>query len=178
MNYFKIPQASLNSALERIQEISQLTSLVTGVERSDQISVKGSITGIGNTALDLSKKQFGKIIDTVAKEHNVNPKLINAVIEQESQFNPNAVSKSGAMGLMQLMPGTAREVGVKKPFDPVDNIRGGTKYLSSLLSRYHGNVTLALSAYNAGPNNVDRYKGVPPFQETKNYVEAIIRKLA
>ena len=173
-----MPQTSLNSALERIQEISQMTALVTGVERSDQISVNNSyVGGLINSPDKVSREKFGLVIDTVAKEHNINPKLVNAVIEQESQYNPNALSNHGAMGLMQLTPGTAREVGVKNPFDPVDNIRGGTKYLSSLLNRYHGNVTLALSAYNAGPSNVDKYKGVPPFEETRKYVKAIIRKL-
>lgn len=178
MNYFKIPHTGLNSALERIQEISQLTGLVTGVERSDQISTHNSyISSLDNLPDKVSRKKFGLVIDTVAKEHDVDPQLVKAVIEQESQYNPNAVSSQGAMGLMQLTPETAREVGVKNPFDPIGNIRGGTKYLSSLLNRYHGNVILALSAYNAGPNSVDKYKGVPPFEETKKYVKAVISKL-
>lgn len=178
MNYFKIPHTGLNSALERIKEISQLTGLVTGVERSDQISTRNSyVSSLDNLLDKVSRKKFGLVIDTVAKEHDVDPQLVKAVIEQESQYNPNAVSNQGAMGLMQLTPETAREVGVKNPFDPVDNIRGGTKYLSSLLNRYHGNVILALSAYNAGPNSVDKYKGVPPFEETKKYVKAVISKL-
>lgn len=168
--YFNLPSNSgYESVLARIEEIEKISSLVSGLERSNQIErVSSSI---------INKQRFGPVIEQVAKEHNINPKLINAVIEQESGFNPNAISKAGALGLMQLMPGTARDMGVKNLLNPHENIRAGTKYLSSLLNRYHGNVTLALSAYNAGPNNIDRFKGVPPFEETKNYVQGVLKKL-
>ena len=179
MDYFKLPQSGLNSALERIQEISKLTGLVTGIERSDQIRVKNALSSFTDTlSAVIQKQKFSNMIDQIAQEHKVDPKLVKAVIEKESRYNPSAVSTTGAMGLMQLMPGTAREMGVTNPLDPVDNIRGGTKYLSSLLNRYHGNVTLALSAYNAGPRNVDKYKGIPPFAETQNYVKEIMEKIA
>ena len=117
--------------------------------------------------------QFEALIEQHANANKVSPVLVRAVIEAESAFNPRAVSHVGAMGLMQLMPGTAKDLGVTDPFDPNDNIRGGTKYLRSLLDRFDNDVTLALAAYNAGPGAVERYDGVPPYRETRNYVAKI-----
>src|SRR5688500_1876686 len=109
-----------------------------------------------------------------SRQHKVAADLVRAVIQVESAFNPVAVSTKGAMGLMQLMPATATELGVGNPFDPDQNIRGGVKYLRQLLDRYNGNVELALAAYNAGIGNVAKYGDVvPPFKETKNYVKKI-----
>jgi len=112
-------------------------------------------------------------IHTAARQFEVDPALVRAVIHAESAFNPNAVSPVGAQGLMQLMPGTAKELGVARPFEAGDNIQGGVNYLAKMLKRFHGDTRLATAAYNAGPGAVTRYKGVPPYAETKAYVNRV-----
>jgi len=118
------------------------------------------------------------IIQEAAALHGVDPDLVKAVIQTESRFDPRARSGAGASGLMQLMPRTAKAVGIEDPFDPRQNIFGGVKYLSQMMERYNGNTALALAAYNAGPGNVRRHRGVPPFRETRGYVSKIAKLVA
>lgn len=121
-------------------------------------------------------RSFDDLIEEEARRHGVRSDLVRAVIQVESAFNPYAVSDKGAMGLMQLMPGTARQLGVSNAFDPEQNVRGGVVYLRQLLDRYEGDERLALAAYNAGPGAVDRHgQTVPPFRETRAYVSRVNR---
>ncbi len=133
-------------------------------------SIQTTITNVTNP----TRAQIMDIISKVSKKYGVDEKLVQAVIRQESGFNPKARSHCGAMGLMQLMPATAKGLGVKDAYNPVQNVEGGVKHLKGLLARYNGNLVLALAAYNAGGGNVDKYGGVPPFKETQNYVKSIL----
>lgn len=117
---------------------------------------------------------YDAIIREACRHHGTSFELIKAMIHVESGFNPSAVSRAGALGLMQIMPENLTAFGVLDPFDPRDNIMGGTRYLKELLGKYNSDLSLSLAAYNAGPGAVDKYKAIPPFKETKNYVQRVL----
>ena len=123
----------------------------------------------------LSERELEPLIKRHSSQQQLHPALIRAVIKAESNFDPRAVSRAGAIGLMQLMPQTAVRLDVRDMFDPDENVGGGTKYLRQLLDRFHGNLPLALAAYNAGENIVDRYQSLPPIDETRQYVRKVLR---
>ncbi len=119
-------------------------------------------------------KSLDEIFQKASEKHNVSVNLLKAIGKAESDFNPKAVSRCGAQGVMQLMPATAKYLGVTDSFDAEQNVMGGAKYISELLKKYDGNTKLALAAYNAGSNNVAKYGGIPPFEETQNYVKKVM----
>jgi len=120
-------------------------------------------------------QRYDNIIKKAQKRHGVDFSLIKAVIKVESNFNPTAVSKKGAKGLMQIIPANYKSLSIRDPFNPSQNIMGGTLYLRRLLKRYNNKLPLVLAAYNAGPDAVDKYKQIPPYRETQNYVERVMR---
>lgn len=145
------------------------------VTKKDDIEIP--VNSSNNITIPSSSNLNGKydsIISEMSEKYDVPFDLIKRVINTESNFNPTAVSGSGATGLMQLMPATAKWLGVKNSYDPTQNIEGGVKYLSNLMKRFDGKLELVLAGYNAGPGNVDKYKGIPPFKETQNYVKKIL----
>ena len=117
---------------------------------------------------------YGEIIAAMSEAHGVDPMLVRALIQVESKFRPTARSRKGAMGLMQLMPSTVREYNVRNPFEPKANIEAGIKHLKTLIDRFGSSIELALAAYNAGPGAVEKFNGVPPYRETRNYVSRIL----
>jgi soluble lytic murein transglycosylase-like protein len=121
---------------------------------------------------------FGAEIDAAAASNGIDPALLKGLVSQESGFDPNARSGAGAVGLTQLMPGTAASLGVTNPLDPAQSLQGGARYLRQQLDRFGGDERLALAAYNAGPGAVARYGGVPPYSETQNYVSSVMAKAA
>ena len=139
---------------------------------SDFEVLKGNIGGKQS-----DKVQIQGLIAQVAREQNIDQALLRAVVEAESDYNQNEVSKTGAQGLMQLMPSTAKELGVTNPFNPLQNLTSGAKYLKQMLKQYDGNLSLALAAYNAGPGKVKAAQGIPNIPETKKYVNRILTQL-
>ncbi len=127
-------------------------------------------------AVELTRAEMHEMLAHAGAAHHIDEDLLASVVRAESGGQVRAVSRTGARGLMQLMPGTASELGVQDAFQPAQNIAGGTAYLDALLTRYHDNAALALAAYNAGPAAVDRYRGVPPYRETRAYVARVIRE--
>lgn len=139
----------------------------------DQYLENGNSGQNSSSARGFTQREIDSAIEQAASRHNVDPNLVRALVKVESNFNPNAVSRKGAMGLMQLMPQTARQLNLKNPFDPQQNIDAGVRHLKQLLESYGGDVRLSLAAYNAGSGAVARSRGVPHFAETQNYVRRI-----
>ena len=146
------------------------------VVSSSSADIYGSLDDEGYLRFDSSKNtKYDRLITEMSKNFGVEPNLIKAVIKAESDFNDMAVSRKGAQGLMQLMPYTANAMEIDDPFSPEENIKAGTQYLSQLLNQYKNNKSLALAAYNAGPEVVKAYKGVPPFPETRTFIRRVLQ---
>lgn len=162
-------QRNTNSVLGTGSTLSFL-NILQNAQAKDSAAVQNTSTkriSAGTASMD-------RIFEEAADRYGVDANLLKAIGKAESGFNPSVVSSAGAIGVMQLMPGTARSLGVKDPYNAQQNIMGGAKYISQLLNQYDGNVKLALAAYNAGPGNVAKYGGIPPFKETQNYVNRVL----
>ena len=171
--------SSLNVTLNRISTIeNQIQSLASFAQKPDadfQKILESSVQNRKNPT-SVSRSEIDNLISKYSDKNGLDEDFVKAVINQESGFNPNATSHCGAMGLMQLMPSTAQGLGVKNAYDAEQNIEGGTKYLKGLMDRFGNYKQLALAAYNAGPNAVKKYGGIPPYAETQNYVKKVLSK--
>lgn len=171
--------SGLNITLQRINAIeNNFQSLISYVQKPDQDFQNILDKKVENTKSPekVSRETINDLISIYSDKNGLDEDFVKAVINQESGFNPNATSKCGAMGLMQLMPSTAQGLGVKNAYDAEQNIEGGTKYLKGLMDRFGNDKSLALAAYNAGPNAVKKYGGIPPYAETQNYVKSVLGK--
>lgn len=174
---YEINQKNTSSQNKTFQEILQEVMLESNSPEENKINILSKPEETWREVLNINNRenQFDKIIDEASSKFGLPRELIKAVIKAESNFNPIAISPKNAMGLMQLIPSTAREMGVNDVFDPYQNIMGGTKYLKMLLDKYNGNLFLALSAYNAGPDRVDKSGGIPNIEETQTYVDRVLK---
>jgi soluble lytic murein transglycosylase-like protein len=167
------PHAAKIGGTQRLLSPGVVLSSIIGAGPDPSVEV-----AINSFAAVEARHAYDDIVDEAAKLYGLDPRMIKAVMETESAFNAMAVSPVGALGLMQLMPDLAKELGVTDPLDPRQNIMGGSKYLKQLLDAQGGNVRLALASYNAGPGNVAKYGAIPPFKETRNYVKKVTSLLA
>jgi soluble lytic murein transglycosylase-like protein len=158
-----------------VAAVLALLPRTAGREVADEGRAPVDVETAGHRIADDGRKVLDALIEEAAATHGLSVHLVRAVVEAESAFDPRAVSRVGAQGLMQLMPATATRMGVSDPLDPRQNVFGGAKYLSELLERFDGDVALALAGYNAGPGKVARYRGIPPYAETRGYVTRIRR---
>ena len=196
-----IPGASIErqrEAVERQLRRAQVLSPSTGLQirsverqeravrsrpqtaRANRTAMSAPWSGARELAMQCNRVDpvtFAPMLELSARENALSPEILSAVIRRESDFQPCAISPAGAMGLMQLMPGTAESLGVVDPLDPFENVRAGSRYLREMLDRYNGNLPLALGAYNAGPGRVDAVRGLPEIRETRDYVSEILRSL-
>ncbi|MBO5468940.1 MAG: lytic transglycosylase domain-containing protein [Lachnospiraceae bacterium] len=145
-----------------------------GVVVTPPVDATASVAAATSTNSTTAPADLEPIFEQAAQQYGISKDLLKAVAKAESNFNPSVVSSAGAIGVMQLMPDTAKSLGVTNPYDATENIMGGARYLSQLLSQYNGDTALALAAYNAGSGNVAKYGGIPPFKETQNYVNKIL----
>ena len=162
---------------DQIERFEKDTTPIATAAPDELRSMPPQATGTRRTASlpAISRTDLNQVVASAGQRHQIDPDFINSVIRAESGFHQNAVSKKGAQGLMQLMPGTASQLGVQNSFDPNANVEGGTKYLRELLEKYNYDPVKALAAYNAGAKRVDQYHGVPPYYETQAYIARIIR---
>lgn len=177
--------SGLDIAIRRMQTIEKQFASLSDVTNSSSgfqsiLDAKLNKTNDNNSQSKVFKNEFvdkaeiDGLIEKYSNKNGLDKDFVKALVKQESGFNPNATSKCGAMGLMQLMPATAQGLGVSNAYDVEQNIAGGTKYLKSMIDRFDGDAKLALAAYNAGPNAVKKYGGIPPYQETQNYVKNVL----
>lgn len=163
---------NMYAVIGRVQQIEQRFASKTNTAASNAPAAFAKY--LSEATEDAQPEHIVQLIEKYAAKHGVDSALVKAVAKIESDNNPQAVSHAGAIGVMQLMPETAKQLGVNNPDNPAENIEGGVKYLKGLLDKYSGNVSIALAAYNAGPGCVEKYGGIPPYRETQHYVTKVM----